>query len=210
MKIFKTPKGTELPLMELKGKDYLQVAYRLVWFREEKPLWGIETVVGEGLSKAIIKDETGRIIATAHKTVGTKVFAEESSETGAIGRALAMCGFGTQFCGDELDEKEDLADAPVQAKKIEEQRVISQNKGIQETGAAKKSPEVQLLDTPPLTEAQLATLDKVQERCGWKEEKLRAYLIQNQLNPDKSKLTSLQYRKLISAIKAWPEKGFAK
>ena len=25
------------------GRDYLPVAYRLVWFREERPDWGIET-----------------------------------------------------------------------------------------------------------------------------------------------------------------------
>ena len=30
-------------LMDLKGKQYLQVMCRLVWFREEKPLWSIDT-----------------------------------------------------------------------------------------------------------------------------------------------------------------------
>ena len=29
-------------LISLKGKDYLQVMWRLVWFREEKPNWSIE------------------------------------------------------------------------------------------------------------------------------------------------------------------------
>ncbi len=38
----------------------------------------------------------------------------EKSETGAIGRALALCGFGTQFTP-ELDEGERLADSPLQS-----------------------------------------------------------------------------------------------
>ena len=44
-KTFKTPKGTELPLLDLRGKDYLMVAHRLVWFREEHSDWTIETEV---------------------------------------------------------------------------------------------------------------------------------------------------------------------
>lgn len=117
---FRTKKGTELPLLNLRGKDYLQVAHRLVWFREEHPDWSIETEIVENkpeatLSKATIKDEKGRILATAHKFEDKKGFADhrEKSETGAIGRALALLGYGTQFCADELDEGERLADAPV-------------------------------------------------------------------------------------------------
>jgi hypothetical protein len=119
MNTFKTIKGTELPLMELKGKPYLQVAHRLVWFREEHPNWSIETEVKTGdkgcLSKAIIKDETGRIIATGHKSETLSDFKDyiEKSETGAIGRALALCGYGTQFAPD-LDEEQRIVDSPIQ------------------------------------------------------------------------------------------------
>lgn len=119
MKTFKTAKGTELPLLDLRGKDYLQVAHRLVWFREEKPDWSIETdyLVWEkdrSVARATIKDPSGRVMATAHKSEDVKGFADhmEKSETGAIGRALAMVGFGTQFAPD-LDEGERLADSPV-------------------------------------------------------------------------------------------------
>lgn len=34
-------------MMNLKGKDYLQVMWRLVWFREEHPDWCINTVMAE-------------------------------------------------------------------------------------------------------------------------------------------------------------------
>jgi len=119
MSTFTTPKGTVLPVLDLHGKAYLQVAHRLVWFREERPSWSIETEVrpreNDCLSKAVIKDEAGRIIATAHKTETAKGFPDfiEKSETGAVGRALGLCGFGTQFMADELDEGVRLADAPV-------------------------------------------------------------------------------------------------
>jgi len=123
MPIVKTPKGTELPLIVLKGKDYLQVQHRLVWFREEKPDWSIETEFVEkgpshAVAKATVKDALGRVIATAHKYEDAQGFGDyrEKAETGAIGRALAICGFGTQFT-DELEEvhpSNRIVDAPVQ------------------------------------------------------------------------------------------------
>lgn len=123
MNSFKTPKGTELPLLILQGKPYLQVAYRLVWFREEHPHATIETKVIElndkfTVFKAIICDESGRILATAHKREDVSHFKDnlEKSETGAIGRALALCGYGTQFAP-ELDEAERLADSPIEPAK---------------------------------------------------------------------------------------------
>lgn len=119
MSSFKTPKGTILPIMDLRGKDYLEVKYRVVWFREEKPTWAIETeylqvTADVAIAKATIRDDQGRVIATGHKTETPQGFADfvEKAETGAIGRALALCGFGTQFCADELDEGDRIVDAP--------------------------------------------------------------------------------------------------
>lgn len=119
MKTFKTPKGTELPLMDIKGKDYLQVQHRVMWFRESHPDWGIETEIvasgpGHTLFKATIKDEKGRILATAHKYEDKQGFADhnEKSETSAIGRALALVGYGTQFAV-EMEEGERIVDSPV-------------------------------------------------------------------------------------------------
>lgn len=120
MKTFKTPKGTELPLLNLKGKDYLQVAHRLVWFREEKPDWTIKTSfvsisADYAIAKAEILTAQGLLVATAHKSEDKKGFFDfiEKAETGAIGRALALCGYGTQFCAEELDEGKRIVDSPV-------------------------------------------------------------------------------------------------
>lgn len=116
---FKTPKGTVLQILNLRGKDYLEVKYRLVWFREDHPTWAVESEIvqlGEthAICKSYIKDETGRVIATATKREDKSGFPDflEKSETGSIGRALALCGYGTQFCADELDEGDRIVDAP--------------------------------------------------------------------------------------------------
>lgn len=42
-KTIRTPKGSELPLLNLKGKDYLMVAYRLQWLTEQEPFYTINT-----------------------------------------------------------------------------------------------------------------------------------------------------------------------
>lgn len=134
MKTFKTPKGTELPMADIKGKDYLQVAHRLVWFREDHPNWTISTELVEAntekqyvIFRATIKDETDRIIATAHKVETKAGFSDylEKAETGSVGRALAMCGYGTQFAP-ELDEAERLADAPTQSLSNQYKRIIKE------------------------------------------------------------------------------------
>lgn len=118
-----TPKGTELPLIQLNGKDYLQVAHRLVWFREEHPDWQIITQpvdINTERKYAIFRSEIRRAdgspLASATKAESVQGFADyiEKAETGATGRALALCGFGTQFAP-ELDEGERLADAPIEA-----------------------------------------------------------------------------------------------
>lgn len=117
----KTTKGTEIPLLNLRGKDYLEVKYRILWFREEKPDWGIETSMHHGdkftIATAIIKNEQGRIIAMSHKREDEKGFPDymEKAETGAIGRALALIGYGTQFAT-EIEEGERIVDSPIERK----------------------------------------------------------------------------------------------
>lgn len=119
MKTFKTEKGTELPLMDIKGKPYLMVAHRLVWFNEKYPHWSIETELKAYAeytdARAVIKDEVGRVRSTAHKRETVQGFSDhfEKAETGAIGRALAFIGIGTQFTNIELEEGSRLADSPI-------------------------------------------------------------------------------------------------
>ena len=110
-------------LIKIKGNDYMQVQWRIVWMREKHPDWGIETEIinsapGAVQMKATIKNKEGQILAQGHKAENKTGFSDylEKAETGAIGRALALCGFGTQFTGGELDEGMRLADSPVKPK----------------------------------------------------------------------------------------------
>lgn len=111
-------------MMKLKGKDYLQVAWRLVWFRDPEngcgSSWGIKTELLEhgenwAVFRATITNEKGEVISTGHGSESAKDFGDylEKAETKAVGRALAMLGFGTQFAADELDEGERIVDSPI-------------------------------------------------------------------------------------------------
>lgn len=120
----RTKKGTELPLMNLKGKKYLMVAYRIQWFTEEEPSFSIDTEFlvlddEQTVCRATICtfDEKGELIrkATSTKRETKKDFPDhtEKAETGAIGRALIELGYGTQFALSDLDEGNRLADSPL-------------------------------------------------------------------------------------------------
>ena len=106
-------------LMNLKGKEYLQVMWRLVWFREEKPSWCIDTKAEQitdasAVFTAKIYDENGLLKASGYGSETKKDFNDfiEKAETKSIGRALAMLGYGTQFAP-ELDEGDRIVDSPV-------------------------------------------------------------------------------------------------
>lgn len=123
---FTTKQGTKLPLLKLKGKDYLQVAHRLVFFREEHPNGSITSEpveLGDGYAIfratiSILVGDKSVVLATGLKREDKGHFPDymEKAETGAIGRALAIAGFGTQFTSVELDEEERVVDSPITPK----------------------------------------------------------------------------------------------
>lgn len=113
-------------LMDLKGKSYLEVKWRLVWFREECPLWCIDTKLEQltdnhAVFSAKIYDENGVQKSAGYGSEGVKDFRDfiEKAETKAVGRALAMLGYGTQFAP-EMEEGDRIVDAPVAIPKKEE------------------------------------------------------------------------------------------
>jgi hypothetical protein len=73
----------------------------------------IKRAKGYAMFKATVRDGKGGI-ATGYKSEKAASFSEyaEKAETGAIGRALAALGYGTQFAPD-LDEQHRIVDAPV-------------------------------------------------------------------------------------------------
>lgn len=107
------------------GRDYLEVKWRLAWFRSEHPDGLIETDMvshqnGEAVFKARVSIPGGGV-STGWGSEDTQGFGDyiEKAETKAVGRALGMLGFGTQFTY-EFDSGK-IADSPVQR---QEQRPV--------------------------------------------------------------------------------------
>ncbi len=199
----------ERHLMELSGKSYLEVKWRLVWFRQECPNGTIDTEEvqvdldreveaevptgnwipnpqkpGRKMPEKIMKQARGyarfRAVvtdgkggrATATKSENAASFPDfiEKAETGAVGRALAMLGYGTQFTGDELSEEHRIVDAPVDRAPIR-----SVSNGYSEGSPARaastngKSNNQSADDnaaSAPATEQQLASLHKLYQHLG--------------------------------------------
>lgn len=165
------------------GGLYLPVRKRVQWMRQEpvpRPDWGIDTevevfvpgkLVGSGRAakveggyarvRASIYNEDGRLIASGVKTEYSERFMDfvEKAETGAIGRALAVAGFGTEAAVD-LDEgleQERIADAPVDVKGRPISITPSSIPGLRQGGRSEH------ITTPQLTE--IARLSK-ERRLG--------------------------------------------
>lgn len=108
--------------IDLKGKNYLPVAARIAWLRNDHPEYTIQTecverIEGGAIFKAEIRN--GQVLlATGHKMETKQGFGDyyEKAETGAIGRALGILGYGTLNAA-EFDEGTDrVVDTPVVGK----------------------------------------------------------------------------------------------
>lgn len=111
----------DLKIINIKGKDYVMVNERVKAFREFFPEYSLESDIiqldnDSCTIKAIIKDKTGRVVATGlareerqDKTSLVNLNAYvENCETSAWGRALGNLGIGIDVAiasGDEMNVK---------------------------------------------------------------------------------------------------------
>lgn len=96
-------------VVNIHGREYQTVAFRVQKFREAHPDWALTTAIMARdeecvVIQASIADADGRTLATGHSEEYRKssqinrTSALENAETSAIGRALAALGFGgTEF-----------------------------------------------------------------------------------------------------------------
>lgn len=179
-----------------KNGQYLEVKWRIVWFRENCPNGVIETEMihfdpdregeceitewvdnpknpgkkmpakkikkayGMAVFRATIADGNGgKATATKSETAASFEDYLEKAETGAIGRALALLGYGTQFTGDELAERHRIVDAPVKEDTGETAPALTTSMARQTTSAqsvaAKPTEQNSEKPEPTLTVAQL-------------------------------------------------------
>lgn len=75
----------------------------------------IKQAKGFCVFRAVVRDGVGGM-AVGTKSEKAASFGDfiEKAETGAIGRALAALGYGTQFTGDEFEEQHRIVDGPVE------------------------------------------------------------------------------------------------
>lgn len=192
MKTFTTAKGTILPLRDLHGKDYLDVKWRIVWFREEHPTWAIMTdfvsiTDSAALARATILNDQNVVISTSHKYESKAGFSDyhEKAETGSIGRALALIGYGTQFCADELEEGPRIVDSPRENRPnpapsqaaVAAQRTPSVVRPITSGAKSNEYPKATNAEELKVTEPQVRLLHATAKEMGWTKPQLHELLL---------------------------------
>lgn len=132
-------------LVRLKGKDYLEVKWRLLWLRTEHPDALVETEMVSHTFQppmAVFRarvtiPEGGSATGWGHEDAADFGDYLEKAETKALGRALAALGYGTQFT-EEFDfvaeDGQRVVDAPVDRAAVGQGRAAANG---QQNGASR-------------------------------------------------------------------------
>lgn len=139
---------------DIKGKDYAEVNQRIKAFRSICPNGSIETELvgnenGVCIIKAVIKDETGKILGTgyAYEKEGSSFINKtsyiENCETSSVGRALGMCGIGIDT---SIASAEEVLNATIQqdymkaaTEKLAKPHILTLKDELKRTGISESS-----------------------------------------------------------------------
>jgi hypothetical protein len=171
-------------LMQLKGRDYLNVQNRLLWFiRDQRSfisgglarvpyviqteLVELDREAGFAHFKTYVRDVLGNE-STMYGSESAKDFGDfaEKASTKSLGRALLALGYGTAFAP-EMDEGERVVDAPVERKRTGT-RSTTEPAARPVPAAAATAPAQRNAPTsePLATEQQLRSISKLCEALG--------------------------------------------
>lgn len=146
--------NSEIKPTDIKGKNYALVSDRIKAFRKVCPNGCITTKIislqnGNVLMQATVTDEDGKMLGTGYaqeKEGGSfinKTSFIENAETSAIGRALGICGFGTNL--DSLASAEEVANAQRNQQQYQQSKMDPKSRNSKGNGkvqpAVKKMPE---------------------------------------------------------------------
>ncbi len=168
-------------LMQLKGRDYLNVQNRLLWFiRDQRAfisgglarvpyviqteLVELDREAGFAHFKTYVRDVLGNE-STMYGSESAKDFGDfaEKASTKSLGRALLALGYGTAFAP-EMDEGERVVDAPVERKRAGTRSTIepAARPAPAAAPAQRNAPSAE----PMATEQQLRSISKLSEALG--------------------------------------------
>jgi hypothetical protein len=172
-------------LMQLKGRDYLNVQSRLLWFiRDQRALivaglatcpYVVRTELvemdrehGWAHFRTHVRDVIGNE-ATMYGSEAAKDFPDyaEKASTKSLGRALLALGYGTAFAP-EMDEGDRVVDSPVDRRgrppsQSNGARPLSQQSPVREVSATYA---VTTTEETAATEKQMASIRKLCEALG--------------------------------------------
>jgi hypothetical protein len=129
--------------VNIRGKEYLTVAYRVKQFRVDHPDWQIHTEIidmddDRVVVRAEICDSAGVTVASGHaeeKRSASQInqtSALENCESSAVGRALAFAGYG----GSEIASADEVQNAIYQqTNKPQDERVAKMTKAVMACGS---------------------------------------------------------------------------
>jgi hypothetical protein len=190
-------------LMQLKGRNYLNVQNRLLWFiRDQRAfisgglarvsyviqteLVELDREAGFAHFKTYVRDVLGNE-STMYGSESAKDFGDfaEKASTKSLGRALLALGYGTAFAP-EMDEGERVVDTPVERKRVSARGAAEP--AARPVPAAASAPAQRNAPTaePMATEQQLRSISKLCEAL-------------NKPEPEAG-LTLAQARELISQL----------
>ena len=128
--------------VNIRGKEYLTVAYRVKQFRVDHPDWQIHTEIihmddDRVVVRAEICDSAGVTVASGHaeeKRSASQInqtSALENCESSAVGRALAFAGYG----GSEIASADEVQNAIYQQENKTSPRVEKMTKAVMACGS---------------------------------------------------------------------------